>query len=140
MRRVHSSVVRAAVLAIISLSACSGGSGGGYPTGSGGQNPPPGQQPPPSTSNTIAVKNNRFDPATTTISTNTTVTWTWDACTDDGYGGTQTCVDHNVTFDSGGGSPTQSTGSYSRQFTAAGTFNYRCTVHGPAMVGEIVVR
>jgi plastocyanin len=139
MRPRHPAAIRAAVLAFVSLSAC-GGSGGGYPTGSGGQNPPPGQPPPPSTSNAVRVKNNYFDPAATTVNIGTTVVWTWDACSDDPYGG-RTCVDHNVTFDGGGaGSPTQSAGSYARKFDAAGTFNYRCTVHGAAMTGQVVVR
>jgi plastocyanin len=139
MRLGYPAVMRSAMVGFISLSAC-GGSGGGYATGSGGQNPPPGgQQPPASTSTAVSVKNNSFDPSTTTVNAGTTVTWTWDACIDDGYG-TRACVDHNVTFDGGGGSATQSTGSYSRQFNVAGTFNYRCTVHGAAMTGQVVVR
>jgi plastocyanin len=133
-----SAVIRTAVLAFVSLSACGGGSGG-YPTGSGSQNPPGGQQPPPSTTSAIAVENNRFNPAATTVTAATSVTWTWNACTDDPYGG-RTCVDHNVTFDAGGGSATQSSGSYTRQFNTAGTFNYHCTVHGAAMTGQVVVR
>ena len=135
-------VVVVTVLTFISVAACGGGSSG-YPTGSGNPNPPapPGQPPPPpgSTTNSILVQNNRFNPSSTTVPVGTTVTWTWDACNDDGYGG-QTCVDHNVTFDAGGtGSTTRSSGSYSRQFSAAGTFGYRCTVHGSAMTGQIVV-
>ena len=138
----HLAVIRTAMLGFVSLSACGGGSSGGYPTGSGGQNPPPGgQQPPSSTTNAVTVENNRFNPATTTVSVGTTVTWTWDACDDDGYGG-RTCVDHNVTFDGGGGggSATQSSGTYTRQFSSLGTYSYRCTVHGPSMTGQVVVR
>jgi plastocyanin len=131
-------VIRAAVLALVSLAACGGGNG--YPTGSGGQDPPPGGQQPPSTSNAVAVQNNRFSPAATTVAAGTTVTWTWDSCDDDGYGG-RVCVEHSVTFDgAGGGSARQSTGSYQRQFNTAGTFNYRCTLHGAAMTGQVVVR
>jgi plastocyanin len=133
----HSAVIRAAVLALVSLSACGGGSG--YPTGSGSQNPPGGQNPPPSTTNAVSVQNNRFNPAATTVSVGTTVTWTWDACSDDGYGG-RTCVDHSVTFDDGVGSTTRSTGSYQRQFNTAGTFSYHCAIHGAAMAGQVVVR
>jgi plastocyanin len=132
-------VIRATILAFVSLSACGGGSSG-YPTGTGSQNPPPGgQQPPASTANAVTVQNNRFNPATTTVAVGTTVTWTWDACDDDGYGG-RTCVDHSVTFDDGVGSTTRSTGSYARPFNAAGTFNYHCAVHGAAMAGQVVVR
>ena len=140
MRPRRPSLIGAAVL-VAALAACGGGSSG-YPTGSGGQNPPPGggqPPPPPSTSASIAVKNNFFDPASTTVNVNTTVTWTWDSCTNDGYGN-EDCVQHNVTFDAGGGSATQGQGSYSRQFTATGTYNYRCTVHGQGMSGQVVVR
>ena len=139
MRVSHPAVISAVVL-IVSMSACGGSGGGGYPTGSGGQNPPPGgPQPPPTTSTSVRVQNNRFNPSETTVTRGTTVTWTWDSCSDDGYGG-QTCVDHSVTFDGGSGSAIQSTGTYSRQFSAAGTFNYRCSVHGAAMTGQVVVR
>jgi plastocyanin len=137
MLRPHPVVIRAAVLALVFLSACGGGSG--YPTGSGSQNPPGGQNPPPSTSSAVSVQNNRFNPAATTVNVGTSVTWTWDACNDDGYGG-RTCVDHSVTFDAGGGSSTQSSGVYTRQFNTAGTFNYHCTIHGAAMAGQVVVR
>jgi len=139
MRPRYSALFGTVLLALVAHS-CGGGSSG-YPTGSGNQNPPPGggQPPPATTTNQISVKNNRFDPASTTVNAGTTVTWTWDACDDDGYGG-RTCIDHSVAFDGGGGSATQSTGTYSRQFPSAGTFNYRCTVHGSSMTGQIVVR
>ena len=118
--------------------ACGGGS-----TDSGSRNTPTGPQPPgsqpPASASQITVRNNRFDPNATTVTAGTTVTWTWDACDDDGYGG-RTCVEHNVTFDGGGpSSSTQSTGSFSRQFTAAGTFGYHCTRH-VSMSGQVVVR
>jgi plastocyanin len=140
MRPRRPALIGAAVL-VAALAGCGGGSSG-YPTGSGGQNPPPGggqPPPPPSTSASIAVKNNFFDPSSTTVNVNTTVTWTWDSCTDDGYGGKE-CVEHNVTFAGGVGSGNKADGSYSRQFTGAGTFNYQCTIHGQGMSGQVVVR
>jgi plastocyanin len=128
--------------ALLALPAgCSGGGAGptGYTSG-GGKPPPSGQQPPSSTTNAILVQNNKFNPSATTVDAGTTVTWTWDACNDDGYGG-RTCVEHNIMFDNGGSaSPTQSTGTYSRRFDTAGTFAYHCGVHGGAMTGQIVVR
>jgi plastocyanin len=133
----------AALTLLVSLCvpACGGGSSG--PTGTGSQNPPPtgqppGQQPPSGNTNAITVKNSGFDPAATTVNAGTTVTWTWDSCRDDGYGGTE-CTDHSVTFDDGPTSPTQSKGTFSRQFSAAGTFGYRCRSHA-AMTGQVVVR
>jgi plastocyanin len=125
------------IVASVVLSGCGGGSGG-YPTGSGGQDPPVGGQPPVTTAS-ITVENNRFDPSATTVAAGTMVTWTWDACRDDGYGGS-VCTAHDVTFDGGGGSSTQSTGTYSRQFNNAGTFLYRCSIHGAAMAGQVIVR
>jgi plastocyanin len=44
-----------------------------------------------------------------------------------------------VTFDDGVASPTQSDGTYSRTFAAAGTYTYHCTVH-PSMTGTITVQ
>jgi plastocyanin len=125
-----------AALAPLSLAACGGGSG---PTGYSNNNPPPTQPPPQgSTSSTITVENNRFDPAATTVNVGTTVTWTWDSCTDDPYGGS-TCVEHTVTFDGGATSGPRSSGTWSRQFSTAGTFNYRCSLHA-GMNGSVTVR
>ncbi len=136
MRTAFRIALALAAFAPLSFSACGGGSG---PTGYGGDNSPPTQQPPGSTSNTIGVKNNRFDPAATTVNVGTTVTWTWDSCNDDGYGNT-TCLDHSVTFDGGGpSSGLKSSGTYSRQFNTAGTFGYRCSVHA-SMTGQVTVR
>jgi plastocyanin len=131
----HRLTLRAITVASLSLAAC----GGGGPTSYSGQNPPPtGQQPPASTSSTITVENTRFDPSSTTVDIGATVTWTWDSCDDDGYGG-RTCIEHSVTFDNGPSSGPRSTGSFTRQFNAAGTFNYRCTNHA-SMTGQVVVR
>lgn len=92
-----------------------------------------------STSTSITVANNNFDPVTTTVSAGATVTWTWNACSSDGYGGT-TCTQHNVTFDDGRASATQSDGTWSRSFGTAGSYAYHCTVHGTYMAGTIVVK
>jgi plastocyanin len=134
----HPAILCAVALAAASLAACGGGSSG-YPTGSGGQNPPPGGQQPPSTTSTVSVQNNRFNPSAITVAAGTTVTWTWDSCDSDGYGG-QTCVAHSVTFAGGSGSAVQSTGSYARTFNVSGTFNYQCAEHGATMSGQVVVQ
>jgi plastocyanin len=105
---------------------------------SGGNNPPP-PPTPPSTSNAITVSNNYFDPASTVVPVNTKVTWTWDACGGDGYGGT-TCTNHSVVFDDGPASTSLQTGTWSRTFTAAGTYKYHCGIHGAAMSGTITVQ
>lgn len=128
---------------ILLLAAAAGCGGSSTAPGSGAGNNNPGQQPPGnsggSTSNSISVGNNYFDPSSTTVGVGTQVTWTWNSCGADGYGG-QTCVQHAILFDDGAGSGTQSSGSWSRTFTTAGTYKYHCTVHGTSMSGTIVVQ
>lgn len=113
--------IRMAIIVAVFAAACSSGSSSATA---------PGTQPPPggSTSASIAVGNNFFQPSATTVAVGSTVTWTW-------AGG----VSHNVTFDDGPASPTQSSGTYQRMFTAAGTYHYHCTIHGMAMSGTITV-
>ncbi len=66
--------------------------------------------------------------------------WGWNTCTGSGgYGGGETCVAHNVTFDDGPASPTQEVGSFSRTFATAATYNYHCTVHPTFMTGTVRV-
>ncbi len=129
--------VAAAAIVLLVLG-CGGGGGGGTPTapptGGGGGN---GSSP----ATDITVQNNSFSPATTTVPVGSTVTWTWNSCTGDGYGG-QACTDHSVVFDDGArtGSEVQSSGSFSSQFATAGTYNYHCSIHGTAMHGTVVVQ
>lgn len=120
-------------LAVVGLTACGGGGGGSQVTSP----PPTGNTPPPS--NGISVSNNAYSPATKTVAVGTTVQWSWNTCTGDVYSG-QTCTSHSVTFDDGPTSPTQDQGTYSRMFTAAGTYTYHCAIHGAAMAGTITVQ
>ena len=106
-----------APLVLLAL-ACSDDDGG--PTDNNGD--------PPATGD-ITVGNNTFTPSTFTATVGETVTWAWAAG----------AVSHNVTFDDGTNSPNQSSGTYSRTFTAAGVFPYRCTIHGPSMSGVVNV-
>ncbi len=113
---------------------CGGGGGGGpaSPPPSGGSGGAPGG----STSTEISVQNNAFSPVTTTVAPGSTITWTWNSCTGDGYGGTS-CVDHSIVFEDGGpsGSGIQSAGSFSKTFAAAGSYGYHCSIHGTATSG-----
>src|SRR6476661_6665481 len=111
-------VVRA--LTIMSLAACGGGGSDtttGPSTGGG--------------SNAVTVGNNFFSPASVSVATGATVTWTW------AMGDTM----HTVTFaDNAPGSPKQSAGTFQRTFSTAGTYSYFCSVHGPqVMSGTITV-
>jgi plastocyanin len=131
----------AAHMTLILLLAAAGCGGSSTAPGnnntSNGNNPPP--QTGPSTSNAITVGNNWFDPGATTVPVGTTVTWTWNSCSNDGYGG-QTCTSHTVTFDDGQASSSQSGGTWSRTFNVAGTYKYHCSIHGTAMSGTITVQ
>jgi plastocyanin len=113
------------LLPLIVIAASCGGSGDGY--GSGPSSTTGGSTG--STSTSISVKNNVFDPAATTVAVGSTVNWTW----------AQGATDHNVTFDDGQKSATQSTGGYARVFGSAGKFAYHCTLH-PSMTGTVTVQ
>jgi len=133
--------MRAARLALLLLLSAAG-CGGSSTAPSSNNNPPnnnPPQNNPPSTSNSITVSNNYFDPTTTTVPVNTKVTWTWNTCGSDGYGG-QTCVAHNIVFDDGMTSGSIQDGSWSRTFSTAGSYKYHCSVHAAYMTGTIVVQ
>lgn len=89
----------------------------------------PGDVSPPSSPNAVDVRDNFYNLASTTVPVGTTVTWTW-------RGGNS----HDVSFADGVASPVQSSGTYARQFTSAGTYTYICTVHGSAMSGRVIVQ
>ena len=132
----------AAPVVALLLAACGGG--GSYGTGpgnpGGGSNPGGGNNSSP---NTVTLTADSFSPSSLTVPANTTVTWKWDSCSDPGgYGGYSTCVSHNITFDDGSNisSGSQSSGTFSRTFTAAGTYKYHCSIHGAAMSGQVVVQ
>ncbi len=119
-----SRLVRAACAFAVgtAILSCGGGDAGTGP------HPDPG----PSTSSSVDVGDNFFSPRATTVPVGTTVTWSWK--------GSNT---HDVTFTSGPAGPSstiKSSGTFARQFTEAGTYDYFCGVHGPAMSGQVVVR
>lgn len=116
-------------LAGVAASIACGGSGGGpaAPAANPGNPATPGPST-PSTTNAISVRDNAFDPASTTVPPGTTVTWTW-------AGSNQ----HNVTFDDGTASTTRVSGTFTRAFATAGTFPYQCTVHA-GMAGSVRVQ
>ncbi|MGH7637979.1 MAG: cupredoxin domain-containing protein [Gemmatimonadaceae bacterium] len=124
-------------LFMIALAGCGGGGGGDdyqpNPTGPGTPNNPNPTNPNPNPSNSasVTVSDNEYNPATTNVTPGTTVTWSW---AQGNY------VSHSVTFADGtGSSAAQTTGTHSRTFATAGTYNYQCSVHGAAMAGSVVV-
>ena len=64
------------------------------------------------------------------------------ASRDGGYGSYTSCPTHSITFDDGSNisSPTQSEGTFTRNFSTVGTFKYHCAVHGTSMSGQITVQ
>jgi plastocyanin len=80
--------------------------------------------------NEIWIQNMAFNPASITVSVNTTIKWT------NKEGITHTVTSNNGLFDSGNIS---SNGTYSHQFTTAGTYPYHCTIHS-SMTGTIIVK
>ena len=130
-------LLRAVSIGLITLSLSSCGS-------SGGTEPPPPPPPPPPAGGagvTVTVSNNDYSPDQVSVAAGTTVTWRWDSCTGDGYGG-QVCTAHSVTFDDGGPSAAaRNDGSFARTFANAGSFTYYCSSHGrTAMSGRVSVQ
>lgn len=78
----------------------------------------------------VTVYNNYYQPASITVSAGTVVTWTW----------ASQGVEHTVTFADGTTSDQLASGTYSRTFTAAGTYPYHCVIHGTAMSGTVTVQ
>ena len=66
---------------------------------------------------TIAVRDNRFDPRVLEVAAGTSVAWRFDGNSP-----------HHVTGD-GWASETRRSGSYERVFAAPGTYDYKCTLH-----------
>jgi plastocyanin len=98
----------------------------------GGTTPPPPPPPPPGGSTaTVTTPGESFAPQTVTITAGGTVTWQISGAT------------HNVTFSgtppAGGNIPDTRSGNISRQFTAAGSYDYTCTRH-VGMTGRVVVQ
>jgi plastocyanin len=127
-----SGIHRAIGVVLFGLAACGGGDSTAPPTqtpgggGSGGGGGGGGTSP--VVTNSITVGDDIFTPASAQTSIGSTVTWTWQAQNE-----------HNVTFASGSSSATQRTGTFARQFPAAGTFDYSCTIHA-GMNGSILVK
>lgn len=127
-------VIRYLTIATLAAAAACGGGGSSNsvtgPTGGNttGGNPTGGSDTPQST-NAVAVGDNIFTPANIVVAVGTTVTWTW----------SPNSTTHNVVFPDGSKSPDQATGTYSRIFSTAGTFNYSCTLHS-GMNGSVKVQ
>jgi plastocyanin len=77
---------------------------------------------------TVNVVDFAFQPTPLNVPLNSTVTWQWNSGT----------TLHNVTFPDVPKSADMNTGTYSRTFSVAGTYNYACTLH-EGMTGVVTV-
>lgn len=131
-------VVVVAIVAACGGSASDSSTGPGTGPGTGGNNN--------NNPNTVGLVDSSFVPSNISIGTGQTVTWQWATCTDTtsgyGYGSGNPCITHQIAFDDGSGvqSPRQNTGTFTRTFTAAGTYKYHCLIHGSYMSGQVVVQ
>jgi len=121
------------IAALVAAASCGGGGSSNSVTNPTGGNPsggnPGGGSDTPTATNAVAVGDNIFTPANIVVAVGTTVTWTW----------SPNVTTHNVVFSDGNKSPDQATGTFSRTFSAAGTFNYSCTLHS-GMNGTVKVQ
>jgi plastocyanin len=95
----------------------------------GGSSPAPG-------TNEVLIQGMAFNPASKTIAIGTTITWT----NKDSYAHTVTSGIPNSPdglFNSGN---LNNGGIFSFKFTATGTFNYYCMIHGAMMTAKIIVQ
>jgi plastocyanin len=138
----HRSGMLLGAIWIAAVSACGGGGSSTSGYTSGPTNPGTGNPNPSAGATTVTISDATFQPSALTVAKGTTVTWKWGACTDGGYGSYTSCPTHSVTFDDGSSivSPTQSEGTFSRNFASTGTFKYHCAVHGSTMTGQITVQ
>lgn len=76
----------------------------------------------------VVIENFAFSPATLTVPVGTTVTWT-----------NQDGSNHFVKFSDAGSDRLKKGATYTRTFSAAGSYTYECSIH-PSMTGTIVVQ
>jgi plastocyanin len=80
--------------------------------------------------NEVWIQGMAFDPASITVTTGTSITWT----NKDGIG-------HTVTSDAGlfDSGTINTNGTFSYMFATAGTFTYHCKIHS-TMTGSVIVK
>ena len=81
-----------------------------------------------------SVRNGSSNPAVDTVAVNGMVTWTWTER------GTHDIVPTGTPGFPGSEDLLEPGSTYSVTFTAPGTYTYECEVHGPPMVGRVVVQ
>ena len=87
--------------------------------------PPAGPSP---TGNTVTIQDFSFDPATLTVTANSTVTWI-----------NRDSTSHRIDTEAFNSPDLPPGASFSRTFMLPGTFDYNCSLH-PWMRGRIIVQ
>ncbi|MGH7534927.1 MAG: cupredoxin domain-containing protein [Gemmatimonadales bacterium] len=101
-----------------------------------------GPEPGPPTTAAVTVGSNFFHsdrngteaPAVDTVAADGTVTWTW------GEAGSHSVRSTSVPGFTSGTVQSDAGSTYNVTFTASGTYEYDCEIHGAQMIGRIVVR
>jgi len=81
-----------------------------------------------------SVRNGSSNPAVDTVAVNGMVNWTWTEL------GTHDIVPTGSPSFPGSEEMLQPGSTYSVTFTGPGTYTYLCSVHGPPMIGQVVVQ
>ena len=89
------------------------------------------------TNHQVTVGSNFYNPQSLTIMVGDTVTWTNTGGNHNVNGSTTTFPGNPASF--GNGAASTSAWTYSYTFTVAGTYNYQCDPHAPAMSGTVTV-
>ena len=113
----------------ITLAACSGSSGSAAPTAAASQAGSP-AAPAGGGTGAVDIKNFAFNPATTSVSAGSKVTWT-----------NSDTTAHTVTFDDGSADSGDlaAGATFDHTFASAGTFAYHCAIHS-SMKGTVTVQ
>ena len=98
--------------------------------------PGAGPSPPASGGAQIAVADFAFVPATLSVETGDTVTWTWTSTGDIPHSvrSLGSPIFRNSIIQTGDGK------TYEATFHSAGTYQYDCAIHGDLMTGRVVVQ
>ena len=123
-----------AAASMLVLAACGAGASGAASTAPSttlAQTAPssPAVPSPPAATATVGILNFKFTPATLTVKVGTTVTWT-----------NMDAIAHTVNFATGdvNSSTLNQNDHFTHTFTAAGTYDYICSIH-PFMHGSVTV-
>ena len=130
--------LRTGVIGMIALAGCGGYTASGPYGGGGGGGGPVGSVTVGNNGGIVfsSAHNSTANPAVDTVAVGGTVTWTWT----NNLGVSHSVQSQGSTAFASSPIMSGSGQTYAVTFTAPGTYQYDCAVHGTAMTGTIVVR